>query len=69
MTEQGFEARIVRVSYDMARGAFEGRVDVWRGGNCFRYPCTVTAPANADRAFIDAALTARALAMSDSRLH
>jgi hypothetical protein len=61
--------RIVRVAYDGARGAFAGRVDVARGGVTFRYPCEVTGPADADPAWVSDALAARALAMSDSRVH
>jgi hypothetical protein len=61
--------RIVRVAYDGARGAFAGRVDVARGGVTFRYPCEVMAPQDADPAWVTDALAARAIAMSDSRLH
>jgi len=58
--------RVIRVSYDTLRCAFSGRVDVDRAGRTFRYPCEITAPADADPAWVHRALTARALAMSDS---
>lgn len=63
------QTRVVRVSYDVRRRAFAGRVDVARDGTTFRYPCEVAAPADADPAWVDRELTARALAMSDSRPH
>jgi hypothetical protein len=66
--------RLVRVSYDAGRGAFEGRVDVERDGRTFRYPCSVAAPETADRAWVEGALAQAALRQSDSgrsdsRLH
>ena len=61
--------RVIRVSYDALRCAFRGRVDVERAGRTFRYPCEIAAPADADPAWVNRAMTARALAMSDSGPH
>jgi len=69
MTMPHQTTRVIRVSYDALRGAFAGRVDVDRAGRIYRYPCEVAAPADADPAWVHRALTARALAMSDSRPH
>lgn len=56
-----------QVIHDEARGWFEARVDVERDGRTFRYPARVQGPADAPRAWIEAALTDHALRLSDSR--
>jgi hypothetical protein len=66
--------RLVSMTYDAAKGAFEARVDVERDGRTFRYPCRVEAPESAPRDWIEEALTRHALRQSDSgrpqaRLH
>lgn len=54
------------VRFDQQRLTYQARVDVLRDGRTFRYPCQVTAAANADPAAICHGLVQQALKMSDS---
>mgnify|MGYP001081621490 CR=1 FL=1 len=59
-------AQVTNVWYNPNAAAFEGRVDIRRGGTTFRYPCMVQGPAGMHRAAVDAQMLDQARRMSDS---
>lgn len=52
--------------YNPARGAYEGRVDIHRNGRSFRYPCSVSGPADMPEGLVRHSMLAQARRMSDS---
>lgn len=58
--------RVASLRYDADAGAFEGRVDVERDGQTYRYPARLGAPASAPRDWVEAELAAAALRQSDT---
>ncbi|GGL81348.1 hypothetical protein [Wenxinia marina] len=60
------DVRFGRINYNPARGAFQARIDIERGGHVFRYPCEVRGPLDMDEQIVRHALAAQAQAMSDS---
>ncbi len=61
------KVRFKDVHYNAQRGAFEARVDIVRGAQTFRYPCSVAGPITMDPDTVRAGLYSKALKMSDSR--
>lgn len=62
------KVRFKDVHYNARIGAFEGRVDIVRGTQTFRYPCSLIGPISMDAEQVRAGLYSRALKMSDSTL-
>lgn len=52
--------------YNPANAAFEGRIDIVRGGTAFRYPCAVPGPMTMPRNEVRARMEAQAKSMSDT---
>ncbi len=52
--------------YNPAASAFEGRIDIHRGGKSFRYPCTVEGPMDMCPKEIRQQMQSQAQRMSDS---
>jgi len=57
---------INNVWYNPANCAFEGRIDIRRGGQAFRYPCVVEGPMNMAPSEVHRRMKAQARRMSDT---
>lgn len=57
---------IKNVWYNPANSAFEGRIDITRKGQSFRYPCAVEGPMDMSPSEVRARMEEKALHMSDS---
>ncbi len=57
---------IKNIWYNPATNAFEGRIDIRRGGRSFRYPCAVEGPMDMSPAEVRARMETQAKRMSDS---
>lgn len=60
------KAKLHNVIYNGETGQFEGRVDIQRDGQTFRYPCQLAAPQSMDMATVTRHLTQQAERMSDT---
>ncbi|SEW19167.1 hypothetical protein SAMN04488515_1508 [Cognatiyoonia koreensis] len=54
------------IRYNPSTAAYEGRVDVIRGGQTFRYPCSVPGPLNMPMTDVRKSMQRSAARMSDS---
>ncbi len=52
--------------YNPATSAFEGRIDIRRGGTSFRYPCAVEGPMDMSPVEVRQRMTQQARRMSDT---
>lgn len=61
------QVRFKDVLYNAHEGAFEARVDIRRGDQTMRYPCSVVGPITMEASRVRAGLYAQALKMSATR--
>ena len=54
------------VWYNLTNRAFEGRIDITRGGKFFRYPCSVEGPMNMAPSDVRCRMESKACDMSDT---
>jgi len=54
------------VWYNPANSAFEGRIDIKRGGKSFRYPCAVEGPIDMSPSEVRRRMEVQAKRMSDT---
>lgn len=52
--------------YNPAQSAFEGRIDIQRGGKSFRYPCAVEGPMDMSPVEVRRRMETQAKRMSDT---
>lgn len=59
-------AVIKDIWYNPANRAFEGRIDITRGGKSFRYPCSIEGPMNMAPSEVCRRMESKARDMSDT---
>jgi hypothetical protein len=59
-------AVITQLWYNPTNYAFEGRIDITRGGQPFRYPCAVKGPENMLISDVHSRMYDQAMRMSDT---
>lgn len=57
---------ITKLWYNPSAAAFEGRIDIQRGGKSFRYPCAIEGKMDMDPTEVRSRMMDRAMQMSDT---
>lgn len=59
-------SEIKSIRYNPSSGAYEGRIDITRGGVAYRYPCAIEGPMDMSHHEVRRRMESQARAMSDT---